>query len=54
MTSITVPINVSNTLLSKYCAECNYQTAEEVNSDELKAWLEDYYKNLEQNLHNEN
>ncbi len=54
MKSITIPIEVSNTLLSKYCAECNYQTAEEVNSDELRVWLESYYKKLEQKSTNEN
>lgn len=32
-------IIISNNLLGKYCLERNYQTAQEIDNDELIAWL---------------
>lgn len=34
-----VEIEISNSLLGKYCQELNYKTAQEVNNAELMIWL---------------
>jgi len=32
-------VQISNSLLAKYCQELNYKTAQEVNNEELVIWL---------------
>lgn len=32
-------VTISNSLLGKYCLEMGYKTAQEINNEELIAWL---------------
>lgn len=37
-------VEISNSLLGKYCQELGYKTAQEINNDELIVWLESRQK----------